>query len=271
MSEIADVLGMEADAQDYKKLYEDIRAAFIKKYLRNGTLEGNTQTAYALALNQGLIPEDQTSRAVYNLVRDLQVRDYHFSTGFVGLPQLLPVLTQINRLDLAYRLLLNDTFPSWGFEIQNGATTIWERWDGWTPEFGFQDPGMNSFNHYAYGAVGEWMYTTIAGIDTEGAGYQSILIKPRPGSDFAFVKAKYHAITGWIGSEWYDSAEKYTMKVRIPPNTTAKVYVKARDAESVTESGKAIPGMKHVAYVGYDEGYAIYQVDSGYYVFESKK
>jgi alpha-L-rhamnosidase len=268
MVEIAEAIGKSEDAKKYQQLYNDIRKAFIKKYLSgDGRLQGNTQTGYVLAFSNGLIPADKVDRAIYHLVRDLQVRNYHFSTGFAGLAALFPVLTKIDRNDLAYRLLLKDTFPSWGFEIAQGATTIWERWDGWTPEFGFQDPGMNSFNHYAYGSVGEWIYSVVGGIDTINPGFKEIQIWPRPGGEFRFVKAKYRSINGWIGSEWYDEETTFSMNVSIPVNTTAKVYVKARDTKSVTVDGES----RYVKFIEMKDGYAVYEVKSGHYSFVSKK
>lgn len=270
MVEIAKALGKESDANEYQTLYENIRSAFIKTYMEpDGKLKGNTQTAYALAVDNGLIPENRIEQVKYHLVRDLQVRDYHFSTGFCGLAELFPVLTQLNRTDLAYRLLLNETFPSWGFEIAQGATTIWERWDGWTPEFGFQDPGMNSFNHYAYGSVGEWLFMVSAGIDTASPGFKQIIINPQPGGDFRFVKAKYRSINGWIGSEWQDEKDFYAMHVSIPVNTSAMVYVKARNSESVreVERGNEPPA----TFIKFENGHAIYEVKSGHYSFVSMK
>ena len=271
MSKIATAINKPQDAEMYEKLYTDIRTAFIKRFMRGDTLEGNTQTDYVLAIKNDLIPPERWSGAVANLVRDLMVRDYHFSTGFAGLSDLLPMLTKVNRLDLAYKLLLNDTFPSWGFEIKNGATTIWERWDGWTPEFGFQDPGMNSFNHYAFGAVGEWIYSTVGGIDTLEPGYKKIQIYPRPGGDLRYAKASYNSIRGWITSEWSDKDDAFRLTVRIPANTTAIVHVKARNQESVTENGKQADKQNGIRFVEMNDGFAVYEVSSGSYSFVSQK
>ena len=163
------------------------------------------------------------------------------TTGFVGVSYLLPVLTEAGKVDTAYRLLMQDTFPSWLFSVKHGATTIWERWDGWTPEKGFQDPGMNSFNHYSLGSCGEWLYGSVAGIDLdpERPAFRHIIIHPRIGGGLTSAKASVQSIRGPIAVAW-DVAEQgsdrvLTLHVNIPANTTATVYVPAKDAATVTE------------------------------------
>ena len=138
----------------------------------DGRITGNTQCCYAMALKFDLLPEELRPKAAQYLEDDIKAKGWHLSTGFVGVSYLLPVLTQAGKVDTAYRLLMQDTFPSWLFSVKHGATTIWERWDGWTPERGFQDPGMNSFNHYSLGSCGEWLFDSAAGIglDPEQAG-----------------------------------------------------------------------------------------------------
>ena len=161
-----------------------MRAAFRRRFVTGeGRLVSETQTAYVLVLYFGLLDRDETDQAVAALVRDIEARGDHLSTGFVGTPYLLHVLTNHGRLDLAYQLLLQTSSPSWLYPITQGATTIWERWDGWTEARGFQDPAMNSFNHYAYGAVGEWMYGTLAGLELD----------PGPGADAQRVSSRAHS------------------------------------------------------------------------------
>ena len=125
---------------------------------------------------------------------------------------------------------MNDTFPSWGFSIKHGATTIWERWDGWTPEKGFQDPGMNSFAHYSFGAVARWMFQTVAGIDMAEPGFQRLLIRPQPAPGLTWVKAGYRSPHGRIATEWKTEGCKLTLAVSIPANTTATVYLPKTNA-----------------------------------------
>jgi alpha-L-rhamnosidase len=195
MAQIAKALGKTEDAAKYEQLFLDIKAAFNKKFVTpDGRIEasfvdragktilsGNTQAAYVLALKFDLLPEELREAAAQYLVEDITAKNGHLSTGFIGTGHLLPVLTQAGKTDTAFKLLLRDTFPSWLFTVKNGATSIWERWNGWTPEKGFFHPEMNSFNHYSFGAVGEWMFATLAGIDTDGPGFRKLLIRPTPG------------------------------------------------------------------------------------------
>ena len=161
----------------------------------------------------------------------------------MGVSYLLPVLTEAGKLDTAYRLLMQDTFPSWLFSVKHGATTIWERWDGWTPEQGFQDPGMNSFNHYALGSCGQWLFDTVAGIGLDPAqpGFRHIIIHPRPGGGLTWAKAFYRSIRGPIATEWsFRSDGTLALGVTIPVGTTATVYLPASDPRSLRESGKPL-------------------------------
>jgi len=158
-------VGRTEDADKYDKLFEDIKTAFNQRYVAaDGRITGDTQCAYAMALKFELLPEELRPKAAQYLEDDIRAKDGHLSTGFVGVSYLFPVLTQAGKADTAYSLLLQDTFPSWLFSVKHGATTIWERWDGWTPEKGFQDPGMNSFNHYSLGSCGEYLFSGIGGI-----------------------------------------------------------------------------------------------------------
>jgi hypothetical protein len=212
---------------------------------------------------------DKRKAAADHLVEAIKRRNWHLSTGFVGLSYLLPTLTQAGHLDIAYRLLNNDTFPSWGYSIKNGATTIWERWDGWTKEKGFQTPKMNSFNHYAFGSVGQWLFGTVAGIDTDGPGYKQIVIHPRPGGELTSAKASYKSINGEIVSDWKIENGKFLLNVTIPANTTAIVYVPAKNAESVTEDGQKASQAEHVKFLHIEDRCAVFVIGSGNYRFAS--
>ncbi len=271
VSKTAAALGKDDEAREYEELFEQIKDAFNKAYVTgDGRIKGETQTCYLLGLYFDLLPEDKRAPATRHLIEDLREKDWHLSTGFVGLSYLLPTLTQTGHLDIAYRLLNNDTFPSWGYSIKNGATTIWERWDGWTEEKGFQTPGMNSFNHYAFGSVGRWMFGTIAGIDTEGPGYKKIIIQPKPGGGLDYTKASYKSIYGEIVSDWRIRGETFNLNVTIPANTTAVVYVPAGDAKSVTEGGQSAAKAKAVRFLRMEDDKAVFAVGSGDYRFVSK-
>src|SRR5271157_3100730 len=145
------------------------------------------------------------------------------------------VLSKIGRHDVAYRLLLNDTFPSWGFSIKQGATSIWERWDGWTPEKGFQDPGMNSFAHYSFGAVYQWMVDNIGGIRRSAPGYKELFIAPQFDEKLTSAAVSYRSLHGLIATDWKYRGDTLLLDVTIPANTTAIVAIPARDVTDITE------------------------------------
>jgi len=189
-------LGRDEEARKYEQLFQDIKTAFNKRYVSgDGHIRGNTQCAYAMALKFELLPDDLRPNAAQFLEDDIKSKGGHLSTGFVGVSYLLPVLTQWGKTDTAYRLLLQDTFPSWLFSVKQGATTIWERWDGWTPEKGFQDPGMNSFNHYSLGSCGEYLFGGIGGIRPASPGFKTILIQPviRDGLTWGQDALRFHS------------------------------------------------------------------------------
>jgi alpha-L-rhamnosidase len=264
MAKIARVLGK--DPGHFDNLHRNILAAYNKAFVgSDGRIQGDTQTAYVIALWFGLLPEKQREAAAKRLVEKIvEERDGHLSTGFVGVGYLNPTLTSIGRSDVAYRLLLNDTYPSWGYSIRQGATTIWERWDGWTKEKGFQDPGMNSFNHYSLGSVGEWMYARVAGIGLDPAepGYKRIVIHPEVGGGLTWAKGSLESMHGRIESGWRVEGDKFTLDVTIPANTSATVYVPAKSAEAVKAEG--------ARFVRMEGSNAVYEVDSGKYRFEAR-
>jgi len=271
LSKMAAAIGKTDDARQYEQLFEQIKDAFNKAYVSaDGKIKGETQTCYLLGLHFDLLEQSKRAAATQYLVDDIEKRGCHLSTGFVGLSYLLPTLTETGHLDVAYRLLNQDTFPSWGYSIKNGATTIWERWDGWTGEKGFQDPGMNSFNHYAFGSVGRWLFNTVAGIDTDGPGYKRIRIEPQPAGGFTYAKASYDSINGKIASDWRIKDGKFSLDVAIPPNTTATVYVPAVDVGGVTESGRPAAKSDGVRFLRMDAGKAVFAVGSGTYSFKSQ-
>ena len=226
MSAIAHVLGKLDDVARYNQLHDQIVEAFRHRFVTpEGLLACGTQTAYVLALHFELIPENARAIAFDELVRDLEKRDYHLATGFVGTPYLLDVLEKHDRLDVAYKLLEQETFPSWIFPIKNGATTIWERWDGWTKEKGFQDKFMNSFNHYAYGAVGAWMTRSVAGLelDSEEPGYRHIIFRPRPGGSLTWAEASLQTDRGQVGIKWRVDSTGLVLNLTVPQGSRASL------------------------------------------------
>jgi alpha-L-rhamnosidase len=236
------VLGQKDQADKYDKLFEDIKTAFNKKYVgADGHITGNTQCCYAMALKFELLPEALRPTAAKYLVDDIKAKGNHLSTGFVGVSYLLPVLTKAGDIGTAYDLLFQDTFPSWLFSVKHGATTIWERWDGWTPDKGFQDAGMNSFNHYSLGSCGEWLYDTVGGIgwDADHPGYKHIILKPTPGGGLTSAKATIGSPYGSVSSSWTLENGVFTLTATIPVNTTATLHL-PMIAGKITESDKPI-------------------------------
>ncbi|MCO8121290.1 glycoside hydrolase family 78 protein [Stieleria sp. TO1_6] len=280
MSEMADATGRGAEAAAYRSQFEKTKAAFQAKYLRDdGSVNINTQTAQALALFADLIPADKRESTGRHLAKMLNENGNHMATGFLGTRPLLPVLSASGQNDLAAFLLQSREFPSWGYEIANGATTIWERWDSYTKEdaFGRHNAAMNSFSHYAFGAVCEWMFATLAGIQSDGPGFKKILIcpnPPAPGSNamqpaIDWVNASYESIHGTIRSDWKIDDGVFHLNVSIPANTTAKVCLPTTDATSITESGKSIEGNPHVSLLHHEDKLAVLAVESGSYAFSA--
>lgn len=226
LSRIAAVLGRAADAKKYAGWFERIRRAFQRRFVTREGLVGNqTQACYVLALHFDLLPASLRPTALDNLVRDIAARGDRLSTGFVGTSYLPWVLSDNGRLDVAYRLLFQKQWPSWLYAVTQGATTIWERWDGWTHDKGFQDPGMNSFNHYAYGAIGAWLYGVVAGLqpDPDRPGYRHLIIAPRPGGGLTRARARQHTPYGIAESRWTLRGDRFELRVVVPPNATATV------------------------------------------------
>jgi alpha-L-rhamnosidase len=225
LSEIAAAIGNQADTVKYQKLYEDTRAAFASHFvLPNGRVGTDSQTGYILAFTSDLIPADQVTAAGQRFANTIIRRGTYLSTDFLGFDGLLAVLTKISRSDLTYKLLQKTSYPSWGYEIGKGATTIWEHWNAITPDGSFNDARMNSFNHYAYSAVGEWMYRTLAGVSAAEPGYRRALVAPIPGNGIDSSDFRLQTPYGEIASRWKGSvAYGLTLNVTVPTNTAATV------------------------------------------------
>nr|WP_299067005.1 glycoside hydrolase family 78 protein [uncultured Allomuricauda sp.] len=228
LKEVALILEKHDEAKLHEQMLQQIKEEFQREFMAaSGRLGPHTQTAYTLALYFNLIPDDKKSIALDYLVKNIETRNYHLSTGFLGTPYLCHVLSENGRTDVAYKLLLQKKYPSWLYPVTMGATTIWERWDGIKPDGSFQTPVMNSFNHYAYGAIGDWMYSTVAGIksDVENPGYKHIIMQPEPSAQLSYVEASYASMYGKIESKWKMEKEKFYLTVTIPPNTDATVIL----------------------------------------------
>lgn len=262
LAKFAEVLGRPDEQGRYTRLAADIAAAFRADFVApDGTMPAGTQTAYTLALRFDLLLDEQRPVAAAALADDVERRG-HITTGFLAVAQLLPLLTEIGRSDLAYRLLLNDEYPSWGHPIKHGATTVWERWDGWRPETGFQDPLMNSFNHFALGSVGEWMYASIAGLAPAEPGYARVAVEPRIGHGVDSAWASTETVHGTVSTSWRVRGDRFELELDIPANVRATVRVPGTD---VHELDQPIVGVAGVSEVREDEGEHVIDLGSGRY------
>ncbi|PQV64400.1 alpha-L-rhamnosidase [Abditibacterium utsteinense] len=226
MSQIAGALGKTADAARYFALFDQVRQAFTARFVSDaGIIESGTQTAYLLALHFDLLPENLRQNAADALAKDIENRGNKLTTGFAGSPYLNHVLTRFGHIETAYALLHQSDWPSWLYAVTQGATTIWERWNGWTHDQGFENIGMNSFNHYAYGAIGAWLYQTVAGIelDEKSAGYARFVLAPKPGGKLTSARAHLETLHGRIESAWQIKNGQFEWNFQIPANTSARV------------------------------------------------
>ncbi len=262
MSQMAHATGKEADAKRYEDLVQNIRAAFQKAYIKdNGEVGTGTQTSYVVALYTKMAPPALEPMLVDKLIKDIEARNWHLSTGFLGTPFLLFTLADHGRSDVAYRLLLNDTYPSWGYMLSKGATTWWERWNGDTG-----DPSMNSYNHYAFGSVIAWVYRYAAGIDTmpDAPGFKEIVVHPHLDARMTSARAEYESIYGKIVSDWKGTpAGPFSLSVTIPANTSAKVFLPAIAGAHLTEGHNPVETQP-------ENGSYVVKVGSGSYTFEVK-
>lgn len=275
MREMAKVLGKTDDAVYYDKLYRNISRAFCNYFFDSEgyTIEGNhegtprmdTQTSYLLPLAFLELPEDLQQKAVKHLLEAIKRSNYHLQTGFLGTPLLCNVLSNFGHNDIAYRLYTQTEYPSWLFPVKQGATTMWERWNSYTIKEGFGEVSMNSFNHYAYGAIEEWIMSHNLGIqrDENRPGYKHILMQPKIDDTFSFVKGGFRSVYGDISSAWEIKPSGTEIEFTIPANTTATFTLPVSSMDNL----KLKKGKKGVSSKSFDDGKAVYELKSGTYKF----
>ncbi|MEV7325691.1 family 78 glycoside hydrolase catalytic domain [Streptomyces sp. NPDC093970] len=257
VARMAAATGRGAEATAYGRLADQVAAAFRARFVSDdGTVRGDTQTGYVLALAFELLPDPLARAAADRLAAEVAARDGHLSVGFLGVENLLPVLADHGHVDTAYRILLQRSFPGWGYMIDHGATTIWERWDGIRTDGSFNDPGMNSFNHYGLGSVGDFLYRQVGGLGPASPGYASLRIAPRPGGGLTSAVSTYDTPYGSAASNWAVSGGRLRLHVTVPVNTFAAVTVPTSRPESVAAPAEAVPA-----------GPAAYHLPSGHYTF----
>lgn len=275
MREMAKALGKTDDAVYYDKLYRNISRAFCNYFFDSEgyTIEGNhegtprmdTQTSYLLPLAFLELPEDLQQKAVKHLLEAIERSNYHLQTGFLGTPLLCNVLSNFGHNDIAYRLYTQTEYPSWLFPVKQGATTMWERWNSYTIKEGFGEVSMNSFNHYAYGAIEEWIMSHNLGIqrDENRPGYKHILMQPKIDDTFSFVKGGFRSVYGDISSAWEIKPSGTEIEFTIPANTTATFTLPVSSMDNL----KLKKGKKGVSSKSFDDGKAVYELKSGTYKF----
>jgi alpha-L-rhamnosidase len=269
LSAAAKELGKTEDEKIYSEIFKKIKDVFINEYVTGaGRVGTNSQTSYVLALMFDLLPQNLRDKSTHFLVEDIKSRKNHLSTGFLGTPYLCHVLSDNGYTDIAYDLLLQESYPSWLYPVNMGATTIWERWDGQKTDSTFQNPGMNSFNHYAYGAIGDWMYRVSAGIEIMEPGYKHILFQPHPSEKLSFSKASFESSYGTIASGWERKETKIIVSVKIPVNTVATIILPVNSASQVSESGKSVSENKFFSDIRTKDNKLLIEAGSGNYVFE---
>jgi alpha-L-rhamnosidase len=270
VAQMAEVLGLQDDAERYRTLHRDIRNAFIQRFVQaDGSIHGNTQAGYALALHFDLVPDELRPKVVEKLIAAIEAYGWRISTGIQSTHRMMLELTRAGRTDIAYRLMMYRGFPSWLYSVDNGATTIWERWDGYVKGRGFQNPGMNSFNHWALGAVGEWMVKTIVGLrpQPDAVGWNRFVVAPEPGGGLTSADASYRALPGMISVAWRIREGRFELDVTVPPNASATVRLPCAVAEGVREGNRAIGAAPGVRMVGVQDGRLTVEVTSGSYRF----
>lgn len=280
------VLGKHDEVATYTALLKHIKEAFVNEYATpNGSLVSNSQTAYVLALNFDMLPENLRQQAAQRLASNIRSYNYHLTTGFLGTPYLCHVLTRFGYHDLAYTLLMQKSYPSWLYPVTQGATTIWERWDGQKPNGDFQTISMNSFNHYAYGAIGDWMYKTLGGINSssaiDGVGYKKIILKPHVANKLVskreeeqsederltMVQTDLDTYYGKISSHWQMNENQFTMDLNIPVNTTAEVHIPTSTIEKIKEGNATLAKSKEIKIIKTTATEVIVALGSGKYHF----
>lgn len=270
VSKAAQVLGMKEDAAKYAEVARKAKEAFRKNYVtESGMLVSSTQTAYVLALNFDMLPEAMRPMAAKHLAANVE-KYGHITTGFLGTPYICHVLTENGYNDLAYKLLLREQYPGWLYPVTMGATTIWERWNSMMPDRTIPDNGMNSFNHYSYGAIGDWLYRDAVGLHETSPGFKTMAIKPHPGADFTQMRAEQMTPYGRAAAEWRKTQGEFSLEVEIPVNTTAEVYVPSSSQSAVMLDGVAVEQAGDVKIKGYKEGYTCLEVGSGHYTFVAR-
>ena len=274
VARMADVLGRKEDAASYRALFEAIRKAFKDEFVDDeGRIRGDTQAGYALALDFRLLSPEREQQALAHLLAGLERYNWHCSTGIQTTHRMLKALSRLGRSDVVWRLVRDESFPGWLYMVDQGATTIWERWDGYVKGRGFQNPGMNSLNHWAFGAVGEWLYAWALGLQLDEAnpGWKHFTVRPQPGGGLEWARGSYHSIRGEIAVGWHLEGDNLSLTVTLPANTTATLWVPTSDPSSVREGGQPLTEVKGISAITEQPGALVLEVGAGSYQFTAQR
>ncbi len=270
MADVARWLGKDDDSRMYEELSQKYKDAWVREYMNSdGSTVCNSQTSYVLALYFDIVPDELREACAAKLAELIRNNGNKLTVGFIGVSYLLPALCDNGYTDVAFDLLLQEDYPSWFYQINKGATTIWERWDAITTDNSFQDVNMNSFNHFAFGSVMEWGYAYLGGIkcDTEAPGFKHFILQPCVGGGLTSAQAEYDSMYGLIKSAWTSEDGKLTYTCTVPANTTATLYLPASSASSVSESGGSLGSAEGITVTGEENGCVIMELQSGTYTF----
>ena len=272
MSKMAAATGRTQEAVDYAAQFAAIRSAYQSSFVAaDGTVTGGSQTAYAISIGMGLVPTALVDEAGAKLAARVAAKGGHLSTGFLGTPYLLPALTQSGQKDVAYSLMMSNTAPSWGYEVAMGATTMWEKWDSLGADGQPTDLAMNSFNHYAFGAVGDWMYQNIGGITASTPGFKHSVIAPKPGGGLTHAAISHDSVYGTVASDWTIAGGTLSLTVDVPANTTSTVRIPVANLHELREGSVAAADAAGVSGVTLEGPDAVVEVGSGHYTFTIDK
>jgi len=268
ISDMARIIGNAKDEIYYSQVAEDIKKAFNAAYWDEqiGGYASNNQASNSFALYMGLVDEENKPSVIKNLVEDVKKHDYHLTTGNLCTKYLMEVLTEYGYPEVAYKIITQTTYPSWGYMLANGATTLWERWEYAT------GGEMNSHNHPMMGSVDCWFYKYVVGIrpDVGYPGFQKFIIKPHILRGLDFAKGELNTVKGLIKTAWRKEGNLLTLDITIPPNTLAKVYVPTKNIKGITENGEKIEKIKSIVFLYEEDGFAVLEVGSGDYRFKSR-
>ena len=273
IADSAEVLGKTDEQQFYNDLFSKVAQSFENEFFDStGKIKGveSTQTSYLLALAFGLISEENIENAQHYLLEEIEEANTHLRTGFLGTPLLSRVLDDMGEIDLMYQILLNETYPSWFYSINQGATTIWERWNSYSKTEGFNPQRMNSLNHYSYGAIGQWMYERIAGIAPLAPGYKRIRIAPVPRSPLTWASASLNTPYGKVESSWEVDKDSFKLEVNIPPNTSAEIAIPVETSKAVFANGVPIQELEGLKLHGENGEFYKLTAQSGSYLFQTQ-